>query len=196
MERQPNLGFPTEGDAWSFAERLLRDHAIIAENPQSIFRLYDYKHTAEFYLERSRPVRSNGASASGVSSAQLFDPSRDVKKYERPSRPNQARFRAAVFQRYGKRCAFCYITFDELLDAAHLIAWKQKGADVPENGLPLCKLHHRALDCGLIRIDPTNLSLHCDGDFNELYVKVADIRHLPAIPHLDALSWLSKVNGR
>ena len=46
MEKQPNLGFRTEDDAWSFAERLLQNHPAIAENPRSIFRLYDYEHSA------------------------------------------------------------------------------------------------------------------------------------------------------
>lgn len=191
MEKQPNLGFRTEDEAWSFAKRLLDNYPAIVENPRGVFRLYDYDHTAEFYLARSRPVRANDYDPQSVSHfGNLLDEARDVKKYERRNRPNQAEFQASVFRRYGTRCAFCRLALDQLLDAAHVIAWNNQGADVPENGLVLCKLHHCALDAGLIRIDPTSLELCCQYDPADLRVEVADIQHLPAKPHPQALQWL------
>ncbi len=195
MEKQPNRGFETEDDAWAFGDRLLVAHPIMAEKPRSVFRLYDYAHTAEFYLTRSRALRVDGVVTGPKHEAvPLFDDSRDVKKYERASRPNQTEFRAAVFTRYGGRCAFCRIASNELLDAAHIIAWTEQGADVAENGLVLCKLHHCALEAGLIRIEPEGLDLHCDEGRNpgDLHVEVVNLRHLPIAPHADALRWLWK----
>ena len=195
MKKQPNLGFASEGDAWSFAEKLLRDHPEIVEKPRSVFRLYDYEHPSEFYLSRSQPLRHTEAStplAQDRTPVELFDNSRDPQKYERPNRPNQLEFRKLVFNRYGERCAFCRIHSPELLDAAHVIAWNEKGADVPENGLALCKLHHRAIDAGVIRIDPNTLDLVCSDGFChlDLHVEATDIRHLPATPAMEALLWL------
>ncbi len=122
----------------------------------------------------------------------LFDESRDVQSYERPARPGQQAFKRAVLERYGAQCSFCRITSVELLDGAHIIAWAAKGADVPENGLPLCKLHHSALDCGLIRIDPEtlDLSFHDGIAACDVHVEEASIRHLPARPSPEALAWL------
>jgi hypothetical protein len=194
MEKQPNLGFQTEEDAWSFADRLLREHPVVVENPRSVFRLYDYKPGAEFYLSRSRPLRMNNNKVPSQPAVQLFVESRDVKKYERRHRPNQSAFKKAVGKRYGAQCAFCRVDSDDLLDAAHIIAWKDMGADVAENGLILCKLHHCALDAGLIRIDPNTLELRCANGlvFADLHVEVADIQHLPEKPDAEALGWLWK----
>jgi hypothetical protein len=191
MEKQPNLGFQSEDDAWSFAERFLGNHPEVVKNPRGIFRLYSYAHPAEFYTSRSRPMRLAVPDAGlAQQTGHLFDETRQVSKYERPDRPNQAEFRAAVLHRYGTRCAFCRIAFSQLLDAAHVIAWNEQGADVPENGLVLCKLHHCALDAGLIRIDPTSLKLSCRCDPDDVRIEVGDILHLPTTPHPHALEWL------
>lgn len=125
---------------------------------------------------------------------ELFDESRDVKKYQRPQRPNQDKFKSNVFKRYGAHCAFCRIDSAQLLDAAHIVAWSEMGADIPENGLALCKLHHRALDAGLIRIEPDTLALLFGDKVGpvDLHVEVADICSLPARPDARALRWLWK----
>ena len=58
MEKQPNLGFDTEAEAWAYAERVLSEHPILRSNPLSVFRLYDYAPTAHFEVSRSRPLGS------------------------------------------------------------------------------------------------------------------------------------------
>jgi predicted restriction endonuclease len=83
--------------------------------------------------------------------------SRDVKKYARPSRVDQDDFKKLVIERYGEKCAFCKIKTLVLLEAAHIVAWADRGADIAEAGLVLCSLHHRALDSGLVLINLSTL---------------------------------------
>jgi hypothetical protein len=58
MEKQPNLGFETEVEAWAFAERVLSEHPALRANPLGVFRLYDYAPTAQFDVSRSRRLAS------------------------------------------------------------------------------------------------------------------------------------------
>jgi len=60
MEKQPNLGFASEGEAWAFAERILSEHPALRADPLGVFRLYDYKPTAQFDVSRSRRLASLG----------------------------------------------------------------------------------------------------------------------------------------
>lgn len=70
-------------------------------------------------------------------------------------RLHQGRFRAAVLDAYGERCAICHLRRGNLLDATHIIPDHEKlgEARVP-NGLALCKLHHAAFDSDLLGVTP------------------------------------------
>jgi len=76
---------------------------------------------------------------------------REVKQ-----RLHQASFREAVISAYNGRCALSGLPEQLLLDAAHIIADKDKrlGQPVVPNGIPLSKIHHAAFDAHLIGIDP------------------------------------------
>lgn len=66
----------------------------------------------------------------------------------------QGFFRAAVLASYENQCSMCGITISELLNASHIIPWRQtanRRAD-PTNGIALCGLHDRAFDRGLVTI--------------------------------------------
>jgi hypothetical protein len=107
-------------------------------------------------------------------------------------RPGQAQYRFLVLRRYGASCAVCGLAVPELLDAAHFRGVRDNGSDDPRNGLPLCKTHHRAMDLGLFRIEPRSLELRFapDGpDADALQVTHGSLRHLPYLPHPDALDW-------
>jgi len=107
-------------------------------------------------------------------------------------RPGQAQFRFVVLRRYGAACAVCGLAVPELLDAAHFRANRDNGCDDARNGLPLCKSHHRAMDLGLFRIDPTSseISFAPGGPGAEdLHVTRVSLDHLPNQPHRDALDW-------
>ena len=88
----------------------------------------------------------------------LTEPSRRRKR-EAAVRQGQQRFKFRVLRRYGPQCAFCNISAPELLDAAHLRPKEYHGSDDPRNGLMLCASHHRALDAGLLAIEPGTVKL-------------------------------------
>ncbi len=67
----------------------------------------------------------------------------------------QAFFRVAVLTSYDNRCALSGIAVPELLNASHIIPWKDnvdRRAD-PRNGIALNVLYYRAFDRGLISFD-------------------------------------------
>ena len=69
-------------------------------------------------------------------------------------RLHQNRFRSLVLPAYAERCAICRLAERRLLDAAHIRADSQPGADAAvRNGLSLCTIHHRAYDQDLVGID-------------------------------------------
>lgn len=111
----------------------------------------------------------------------------------RRNRPNQKKFQLLVFKRYGARCALTGIDDPVLLDAAHLHPKTENGKDHPRNGLPLSPTVHRALDEGLIAIDPETMEIISGGSesiFAKLGIKHRDLSHLPRSPAKEALGSL------
>lgn len=125
---------------------------------------------------------------------------RTTKKYLRNSRTGQARFKFSVFARYGAKCAACGLAEFQLLEAAHLCPVSASGTNDPRNGLVLCANHHRALDLGLLRIDPdSGQFVDRDGQAAgaaRLGVTNASLDSLKSQPHEDALHWLWKRKDR
>ena len=106
------------------------------------------------------------------------------------TRPNQAKFRFDCLKRYGSNCAFCNISDNRLLEAAHLIPKDVQGSDDPRNGLILCRNHHAAHDNGLLVINPNNYNIECiEINPKEIKLDYSDISHLNAKPHNKALIW-------
>ena len=64
-------------------------------------------------------------------------------------------FRTSVLISYFFKCAMCDLAVSELLNASHIIPWKddEKRRADPTNGISLCTLHDRAFDRGLVSID-------------------------------------------
>ncbi len=67
----------------------------------------------------------------------------------------QSFFRDTVLASYEYRCALSGIAIPELLNASHIIPWKQNTARCadPRNGIALNALYDRAFDRGLIGFD-------------------------------------------
>jgi putative restriction endonuclease len=77
----------------------------------------------------------------------------------------QVIFRKVLLQVYEGRCAFCGITFEDALEASHLIPWGEASAQErldPRNGLLLCSTHHCLFDVGFITITRSGLVAYCD----------------------------------
>jgi len=105
-------------------------------------------------------------------------------------RTGQRDFAFNVMRRYGPSCAGCGIAVTQVLDAAHLRPKSRNGSDDSRNGLPLCALHHRALDSRLWVIDPDSTSfiaLRRDVPLSALRLTYASLSHLPQLPHREAL---------
>jgi putative restriction endonuclease len=105
-------------------------------------------------------------------------------------RTGQRNFAFNVMRRYGSACAGCGIGVSQVLDAAHLRPKNRNGSDDSRNGLPLCALHHRALDSRLWVIEPDStrfLSVRRDVTVKDLRLTFSSLDHLPQLPHRDAL---------
>ena len=108
------------------------------------------------------------------------------------ARPGQQRFKFNVFKRYGATCAFCGLAVVELIDAAHLCPKEHFGTDDPRNGLPLCALHHRVLDCGFVAIEPNSFAIKVRSggpSLTSLRITNTSLGNLPHKPHHAAIQW-------
>lgn len=89
----------------------------------------------------------------------LDNPDSAPEKWTRAlSRGNLQRvFRNAVLKAYDYQCAVCQLSFDGVLEAAHIIPWASQRQHLradPRNGLCLCPNHHRLFDSDLLSIEP------------------------------------------
>jgi len=107
------------------------------------------------------------------------------------SSSRDSKFKFRVRKRYGVVCSACNISELELIDAAHIVARKSNGTNDVRNGLPLCANHHRALDSGMIRINPSTLRwVASEGlKLDDLNVTRQGIEHLRKQPAIEALRW-------
>ena len=89
------------------------------------------------------------------------------------ARPNQAKFRAAVFDLFGARCLLTGCETLTSLEAAHIVTVASGGSDKASNGLPLRADLHRMFDADDVRIDPATLmvsvSKRAMGDYANLH---------------------------
>jgi putative restriction endonuclease len=67
----------------------------------------------------------------------------------------QVLFRQALLAAYGCRCAFCGLSLEAALQAAHIIPRPKATAAQrldPRNGLLLCATHHALFDAGILTV--------------------------------------------
>ena len=90
-------------------------------------------------------------------------------KYFANGRPHQSIFRNTLLQVYGEQCAFCGLTFEDALEACHIVPYvecdKEQQID-PQNGILLCATHHKLFDEGLFTIDE-NYNIQYTGNKSE-----------------------------
>ena len=82
-------------------------------------------------------------------------------------------FRRALLRTYQSQCAFCGLSFQEALDAAHILPWamsnQQQRLD-PSNGVLVCATHHRLFDANLITFNSSYKTVYEDPEgINGLY---------------------------
>jgi putative restriction endonuclease len=95
-----------------------------------------------------------GKSVESVSEIQIYDLPTEGK--ERAAivkiRVNQHFFRKTVLASYQNSCCITGLQVPELLAASHIVGWSENEnyRMLPENGLCMNVLHHKAFDAGLI----------------------------------------------
>lgn len=205
MPKQPEYLTPEE--AWQFARDLFIEFPDAVGKPTKYMSLVDRTPSGEDpqLFHDTRVAISTFTITNVINIAQkedisnddlpLYDENRDVKSYLQKSRPFQDHFQKSVFLQYGEKCAFCSIKELNLLDAAHIVPWINKGADIPGNGLVLCALHHRAFDTRLVRIEPETTTLvvrDVGPTLDDLHIEEIDLKRLRILPRPDALAdrWL------
>jgi len=80
----------------------------------------------------------------------------------------QVIFRKLLLRIYGGQCAFCGLTFEDALQAAHLVRWSEASGQQrldPRNGLLLCSNHHSLFDAGLLTIMDSGIIAYYDPNF-------------------------------
>jgi putative restriction endonuclease len=94
--------------------------------------------------------------------------SREVYRLVQDRGVAQSIFRKALLDVYEHSCAFCGLSFDFLLDAAHIVLWSKSSEsqrlDV-RNGLLLCSVHHRLFDAGVLSVDAVGIIHFKDGEY-------------------------------
>jgi putative restriction endonuclease len=117
----------------------------------------------------------------------------------------QSIFRRALLEVYDCQCAFCGFSFEDALEAAHIIRWSAASADErlnARNGLLLCSVHHKLFDAGVMTVDIEGVIHFLDpepgteySDVDELMTRELDGEMLiePArddhAPNVEALEW-------
>lgn len=75
------------------------------------------------------------------------------------ARRGQAGFRDTLLRRYGPVCALSGICPSEALEAAHLYSYAELGVHHLDGGLLLRRDLHRLFDLGMIRVEPSSLTI-------------------------------------
>jgi len=134
--------------------RKVRDGIYVPYAP--VYVVDDLVDRREFLLALDESVRLLGAPG------HLSAPQQRYAERLTKQRLHQAEFRGRVIAAYQTRCAVCRLHHGELLDAAHIIADKDKGGlPLVTNGLSLCKIHHAAFDTDMLGVSPDYV-IHID----------------------------------
>ncbi|MQX51871.1 HNH endonuclease [Alcanivorax sediminis] len=87
-------------------------------------------------------------------------------------------FRRALLEAYEYQCAMCRLSFEEVLEAAHIVPWAEcehSQRISPSNGILLCANHHKLFDCGYISVSPSLVIEYEDDEFSQEDYSESDI---------------------
>jgi len=73
-------------------------------------------------------------------------------------------FRKRVLAKYNYTCIVCGCKEETILEAAHVIGVAEGGDDSTENGICLCRNHHRLYDAGLLDINLSRKKFSCNSE--------------------------------
>jgi hypothetical protein len=110
---------------------------------------------AEFDTEAAKPVYRDFGEAPDDDPARLAQFARRVRR-------GQPKFRKNLLKLYGGRCAVSGWGPESVLEAAHILLHADSGLNHTDNGILLRADLHSLFDDGLLRIDPTTLTVVLD----------------------------------
>ena len=106
-------------------------------------------------------------------------------------RPGQARFRRAVFKKFGARCIVTGCETLMTLETAHVLPVSIGGGDDGSNGIPLRADLHRLFDAGAITIEPASWKLLVADAVREEYGQYHGLSLEPVIAQIDGAAELA-----
>lgn len=145
----------------------------------------------------------NGDDIDSVAGEIVANPGKSKEYYARVKVRGIAQqiFRQELLQAYNYECCISQISFQESLDAAHIVPWSDSSDSEkldPRNGILLNSFHHRLFDAGYITIDEEYRVVYCDpkmkdGPYSEMDKKLTvDLnRNKISLPN-DKSLWPSK----
>ena len=111
--------------------------------------------------------------------------------------------------RGAKKCAWCDCNVPEIIEGAHI--WpvykikgersvtdedKRKAAVDGENGIWLCRNHHKLFDAGIITINKDNLKLKINPKYSQYLYIQSSVLHDDASDYIDSDESLDYLNKR
>ena len=114
------------------------------------------QETEELLMNRSGESPEDLPLAPGELPELVDLPPGETRRRLANARANQNLFRKMVLAVYNNQCCITGIAAPELLNASHIVPWRDnpKERTNPRNGLCLNALHDRAFDRGLISVSP------------------------------------------
>ncbi|WP_199805309.1 HNH endonuclease [Bradyrhizobium pachyrhizi] len=79
-------------------------------------------------------------------------------------------FRESLLRTYEQKCAMCGLSFEDALEAAHIVPFNECSIEQRinvTNGLLLCATHHRLFDAGYFSIRSDYSIVYCDPNLDE-----------------------------
>lgn len=80
------------------------------------------------------------------------------QRTDQKRRVGQQFFRRVVLSNYEYQCCVCRLKQKPLLEAAHIVKWSETDDPNqrinPRNGMAMCRIHHKAFDEDIIKIEP------------------------------------------
>ena len=139
-----NTGLPGDGFiAWD-----------VEDIPTGIQKVYDYNWRS---LDNPFQYAEIGATQIQLMEDIVNSPDSSETVYQKVKVRGVAQqlFRKALLKIYNCSCAFCGLTFEEALDASHIVPYAKSNAsqrlDV-RNGILLCATHHKLFDGRLLTV--------------------------------------------
>ena len=158
LKRTPGaLGMKMENLRWHDLDNKggLKNGAELDKNIWKEF--FDDPETIMYESEKAR-VYFDGKTMEEIADEEyeIEIPESEERQQKIRARANQDFFRRLVLSSYGEKCCITGLAGVELLNASHIIPWKENRNRLdPRNGLCLNALHDRAFDRGLMTILPS-----------------------------------------